>query len=83
MTDEERRIQSCIDHINSAIDVDPWAKTLATGALGKLIPEKPEPITPTLHPAGLYMWQCGNCKWSITRKTNFCPNCGKEMLWDD
>ena len=33
MTDRERRIQSCIDHINTAIDVDPWAKKLAEQAL--------------------------------------------------
>lgn len=28
MTKDKRRIQSCIDHINTAVDVDPWAKEL-------------------------------------------------------
>jgi hypothetical protein len=28
MTKDKSRIQSCIDHINTAIDVDPWAKEL-------------------------------------------------------
>ena len=36
MTDQERRIQSCIDHINTAIDVDPWAKELVA-EMGKEI----------------------------------------------
>ena len=33
MTDLERRITSCIDHINTAVDVDPWARELAEQAL--------------------------------------------------
>ena len=33
MTDLERRINSCIDHINTAVDVDPWAQELAEQAL--------------------------------------------------
>lgn len=33
MTDLERRINSCIDHINTAIDLDPWAQELAEQAL--------------------------------------------------
>lgn len=28
MTKDKSRIQSCIDHINTAVDVDPWAKEL-------------------------------------------------------
>lgn len=36
MTDRERRIQSCIDHINTAVDVDPWAKELVA-EMGKEI----------------------------------------------
>lgn len=36
MTDRERRIQSCVDHINTAVDVDPWAKELVA-EMGKEI----------------------------------------------
>lgn len=36
MTDWERRIQSCVDHINTAVDVDPWAKELVA-EMGKEI----------------------------------------------
>ena len=28
MTKDKSRIQSCVDHINTAVDVDPWAKEL-------------------------------------------------------
>ena len=33
MREQESRIQSAIDHINTALDVDPWAKKLAEKAL--------------------------------------------------
>ena len=39
MTDQESRIQSCIDHINTAVDVDPWAKELVA-EMGKEILEQ-------------------------------------------
>lgn len=35
MEDQESRIQSCIDHIKTALDVDDWAKELAVEALEK------------------------------------------------
>lgn len=33
-------IQSAIDHIKSAIDVDPWAEQMAVDALRRYIPQK-------------------------------------------
>ena len=36
MTKDKSRIQSCIDHINTAVDVDPWAKELVA-EMGKEI----------------------------------------------
>jgi len=41
MTDEVRRIQSCIDHIKTAVDVDPWAKILCESIMTRAIPVKP------------------------------------------
>ena len=29
MKKDKSRIQSCVDHINTAVDVDPWAKEMA------------------------------------------------------
>lgn len=39
MTKDKSRIQSCIDHINTAVDVDPWAKELVA-EIGKEILEQ-------------------------------------------
>ena len=39
MTNRADRIQSCVDHINTAIDVDPWAKELVA-EMGKEILEQ-------------------------------------------
>lgn len=36
MTKDKSRIQSCVDHINTAVDVDPWAKELVA-EMGKEI----------------------------------------------
>ncbi|MBR2999581.1 MAG: hypothetical protein IKF39_01170 [Oscillospiraceae bacterium] len=39
MTKDKSRIQSCIDHVNTAVDVDPWAKELVA-EMGKEILEQ-------------------------------------------
>lgn len=41
MTDEARRIQSCIDHVKSAVDVDPWAKELCESIMTKYLKGSP------------------------------------------
>lgn len=35
------RIKNCINHINTAIDVDPWAKILCEQIMSRAIPKKP------------------------------------------
>ena len=39
MIKDKSRIQSCVDHINTAVDVDPWAKELVA-EMGKEILEQ-------------------------------------------
>lgn len=39
MTNDKSLIQSCVDHINTAVDVDPWAKELVC-EMGKEILEQ-------------------------------------------
>lgn len=47
------RIQSCIDHIKTAVDVDPWAKVLCEEIMTRAIPVKPK---------GTYTdYRCGVC----------------------
>lgn len=41
MNEEASKIQSCIDHIKTAVDVDPWAKELCEQIMSKAIPVKP------------------------------------------
>ena len=41
MTDEVRRIQSCIDHIKTSVDVNPWDKILCERIMTRAIPVKP------------------------------------------
>ena len=49
MTKDKSRIQSCVDHINTAVDVDPWAKELVAEmgkeALKKLNNSKEDAIS--------------------------------------
>ena len=88
MTNEERKIQSCIDHINSAIDVDPWAKELAEKALTQMIPIKTE-----WEECGAFTFRtCGKCGTPTshilltngkTIESNYCTFCGRKMDWDD
>ena len=41
MNKQDDRIQCAIDHIKTAIDVDPWAKEIAVEAMEKQRAEKP------------------------------------------
>lgn len=41
MTNETDRIQNAIRHIQTAVDVDPWAVEIAVEAMERRIPEKP------------------------------------------
>ena len=38
---EVDRIKNCINHINTASDVDPWAKVLCEQIMSRAIPKKP------------------------------------------
>lgn len=66
-------IQSCIDHIKTAVDVDPWAAEIAEKALKKEIPQK-----------WVYVshghWKCPNCHTVMGLVMYFykyCYNCGQ------
>ena len=42
MDSERDHIQCAIRHIQTAVDVDPWAVEIAVEAMRKQIPKKPE-----------------------------------------
>lgn len=41
MNYDAERVQNCINHIKTAIDVDPWAKIMCEDIMQRAIPIKP------------------------------------------
>ena len=71
-------VQSLIDHIKTATDVDPWAKDMAAKLLETQIP------TPAEIEGGGHTWfyVCGGCHGTINREDRFCRHCGNAVSWD-
>ena len=69
-------VQSLIDHIKTATDVDPWAKEMAEDLLKEQERKKG---------SWDYGTQCSACKGTIISpndrkvRVNFCPWCGADM----
>jgi hypothetical protein len=81
-------VQSLIDHIKTAIDVDPWAQEMAEDLLKEQ--EAVEPIyieNPYTH---LPVSYCSKCREPINkyitgnpyRKTEYCHYCGQAVKWE-
>ena len=76
MTPQEiDRIECAIRHIESSLDVDPWAVEIAVEAMQKQIPKKPKSV---------FCPQCGkeftdNDYWSA----DYCRNCGQAINWEE
>ena len=88
------RIKNAIRHIESSLDVDPWAAEIAVEAMRKQIPEKPmkslDVDTKSLY--RLYCPTCGvkighgNSRVGYIVKTygseKYCDNCGQAIDWE-
>lgn len=86
-------IQSLIDHIKTAIDVDPWAKEMAEELLKKQEPKqivrkqgKRENSDGSIDCFG--EWYCPHCGKLVNRGFDlpwieFCYKCGGAVKWDD
>lgn len=72
-------VQSLIDHIRTAIDVDPWAKEMAAQMLRTQID------TPAEIEGGGHTWfyVCGECHGAIDSGDRFCKHCGQAVSWQD
>lgn len=86
-------VQSLIDHIKTAVDVDDWAKEMAEDLLKR---QEPKPMTE--YDDG---WDCPSCGLKLMGKTasgypyslfdmstddevvKYCPVCGQAVKWDD
>ena len=72
-------IESLIDHIKSALDVDPWAKEMAEELLKKYIPVEKE------MEGGSSSWWlvCPECHGNIGSSDLFCRHCGQAVKKDE
>ena len=74
MTPQEiDRIQNAIRHVKSALDVDPWAMSIAVDAMKRQIPKRAAD--------GKSCTNCGKDMWMEDYK--FCPNCGQRIDWSE
>lgn len=81
MTEHKVPVQSLIDHIKTAVDVDPWAKEMAE----ELLKEQESVRVGKKIKAGdvvLDFYQCGHCKNAIRKPWRYCPFCGKAVSWE-
>ena len=77
MTAEEKdRIECAIRHIESSLDVDPWAREIAVEAMKKQIPLNLLPYEMGVDGAVLY--PCGNCGEDV-KGSDYCPWCGQKV----
>ena len=80
------RIECAIRHIESSLDVDPWAVEIAVEAMQKQIPKKPTVPVDT--------WLCPSCGEPVEYQQklgdnvlyhgqhDFCPKCGQAIDWE-
>lgn len=76
MSEQKDRIECAIRHIQSSLDVDPWAAEIAVEAMRKQIPKK---LIIVEH--GLV--KCAECgKYIRFPLNNNCPECGQAIDWE-
>ena len=72
-------VQSLIDHIKTARDVDPWAKGMAAELLAR-----DKPVSAEIEGGGsTWFYECGECHGSIARNDTFCRHCGCVISWSE
>ena len=88
MTAQEKdRIECAIRHIQTAVDVDPWAVEIAVEAMEKQIPKKliaegdgyadGEMVFDSF-----YCPSCDHCM-EEDEVEDYCPNCGQKICWEE
>ena len=69
-------VQSLIDHIKTAMDVDPWAKEMAETLLGKNIPKEKE-----IEGGNKIWWYvCPACHGMLKQSERICHHCGQKLI---
>lgn len=80
MTECKVPVQSLIDHIKTAVDVDPWAKEMAE----KLLKEHDavEPEVEVLNEIDR-LYKCPKCHgYLFYDGQKYCDRCGQEVKWN-
>lgn len=84
---EKDRIECAIRHIQTAVDVDPWAAEIAVEAMRKQLAQKPKVPIDT--------WVCPECGRDVEFQAklgdnivfngqyDFCPKCGQAIDWEE
>lgn len=80
MAEHKVPVQSLIDHIKTAVDVDPWAKDMAE----ELLKEQEKVVHPEPSCEMEYITDCccDLCGEQLIREDNFCRCCGKRIEWE-
>ena len=71
-------VQSLIDHIKTAIDVDSWAKEMAEELLKKQEAVEPKYIDGKRN----HFIKCGKCNTDLIRGMKYCSYCGQAVKWE-
>lgn len=79
MSDYNVPVRSLIDHIRTAVDVDPWAQDMAAQLLKKQIDVPAE-----IEGGGTtWFYVCGECHGTIDRGDKWCKHCGQAITWKE
>lgn len=87
-TQEKDRIECAIRHIQTAVDVDPWAVEIAVDAMEKQIPKKPEKSKIPRYGMGYeyHDWCCPTCErflaFEPSKGDHHCY-CGQAIDWEE
>jgi hypothetical protein len=86
MTAQEKdRIESAIRHIQTAVDVDPWATGIAVRAMRKQIPQRPNYIAEDRYIKNHFIQIpiCPICHREIVSGYMHCIDCGQRISWEE
>jgi hypothetical protein len=79
------RIENAIRHIESSLDVDPWAAQIAVDAMRKKIPQKPNYKAEDRYMKNHFISIsiCPICHREIVAGDMHCIDCGQAIDWEE
>ena len=88
MTPQEiDRIQNAIRHIQTAVDVDPWAVEIAVEAMKKQIPRNLIAEGDGYADGSMVYdsFYCPSCDYCMEgdEVEDYCPSCGQKICWEE